>query len=191
VPRSAVLMNGGCSVVYVEAEPGRFEIRHVTLGACCGDQMVVLDGLEAGEQVASSGNFLIDSQMQLAGNPSLIDPTKAQSIPEIEFEEDDLPPIGAPQMVAVSEQKESGLEPVTPMQLSDDQVTSELSAQDQQLIKQQKTCPVSGLPLGSMGPPVKVIVEGRPVFLCCEGCREKLLAEPAKYLAKLNKEAVR
>lgn len=34
-------------------------------------------GVKPGEQVATAGNFLIDSQMQLAGKPSLIDPTRA------------------------------------------------------------------------------------------------------------------
>ena len=98
VPRNAVLMAGSDSVLYVETEPGRFEIRNVVLGARSGDQIVVLKGLEEGEQVAVSGNFLIDSQMQLAGNPSLIDPTKAEPRFEIEFEEGDLPPIGIPQL---------------------------------------------------------------------------------------------
>jgi Cu(I)/Ag(I) efflux system membrane fusion protein len=45
------------------------------------------------------------------------------------------------------------------------------------------------MPLGSMGTPIKVDVKGRAVFICCEGCRESLLAEPKKYLAKLSKEA--
>ncbi|MBW3539599.1 MAG: efflux RND transporter periplasmic adaptor subunit [Planctomycetes bacterium] len=77
VPRSAVLTAGTNSVLYVETEPGRFEIRPVTLGPMMKDQAVVLRGLEAGEKVATAGNFLIDSQMQLAGKPSLIDPAKA------------------------------------------------------------------------------------------------------------------
>lgn len=193
VPRSAVLMNGGHSVVYVETDPGRFEIRHVKLGASGGEKIVVLSGLEEGDQVATSGNFLIDSQMQLAGNPSLIDPTKAQSIPEIEFEEGDLPPIGAPQMVTSDDNAlpqmalPMTIEPVN----EQSNETFNLSREDQRLVQQQQTCPVTDLPLGSMGSPVKVIVQGRPVFLCCEGCREKLLAEPAKYLAKLNQETVR
>jgi Cu(I)/Ag(I) efflux system membrane fusion protein len=38
---------------------------------------VILDGLKVGEKVATSGNFLIDSQMQLAGKPSVNDPTRA------------------------------------------------------------------------------------------------------------------
>ncbi|MBL8850265.1 MAG: efflux RND transporter periplasmic adaptor subunit [Planctomycetaceae bacterium] len=77
VPRDAVLMAGQNSVVYVEAEPGRFEIRPVTLGPITERSAVVLSGVKAGEQVATSGNFLIDSQMQLAGKPSLIDPERA------------------------------------------------------------------------------------------------------------------
>jgi hypothetical protein len=36
-----------------------------------------------------------------------------------------------------------------------------------------------------MGTPKKVDVNGTPVFICCEGCRGSLLAEPDKYLAKL------
>lgn len=77
VPRRAVLMTGSTSMVYVETERGRFEIRPVRLGPLLRDQAVIVDGLTAGEQVAVSGNFLIDSQMQLAGKPSLIDPTRA------------------------------------------------------------------------------------------------------------------
>jgi Cu(I)/Ag(I) efflux system membrane fusion protein len=77
VPRSAVLLAGGNSIVYVETQPGRFEIRPLKLGPILHDRIVILEGLQAGENVATAGNFLIDSQMQLAGKPSLIDPTRA------------------------------------------------------------------------------------------------------------------
>ena len=77
VPRPAVLLAGGNSVVYVETKPGVFEIRPVTLGPILRDKIVILEGLREGEMVATAGNFLIDSQMQLAGKPSLIDPTRA------------------------------------------------------------------------------------------------------------------
>lgn len=45
-------------------------------------------------------------------------------------------------------------------------------------------CPVTGKPLGSMGPPFRVVVEGRTVMLCCDGCEDKLRKTPDKYLAK-------
>ena len=86
VPRNAVLIAGSNSVVYVETEPGLFEISPVILGpfakmeqysGAVDDVAVILSGLEEGDIVATSGNFLIDSQMQLAGNPSLINPEKA------------------------------------------------------------------------------------------------------------------
>lgn len=77
VPRNAVLMAGSNSVLYVESQPGRFEIRRVAVGALTDDHAVILKGLNVGETVATDGNFLIDSQMQLAGNPSLLDPSRA------------------------------------------------------------------------------------------------------------------
>lgn len=79
VPRSAVLMAGDNSVVYVETEPGLFELRQVSLGAMTDDSAVILDGISANETVATDGNFLIDSQMQLGGKPSLMDPTRGEN----------------------------------------------------------------------------------------------------------------
>jgi len=66
-------------VIYVETDPGRFEIRRVSVGPMTDTEAVIVEGLAAGETVATKGNFLIDSQMQLAGNPSLMDPSRAPS----------------------------------------------------------------------------------------------------------------
>ncbi|MGV3486951.1 MAG: efflux RND transporter periplasmic adaptor subunit [Planctomycetaceae bacterium] len=77
IPRSAVLLAGGNSVVYVETEPGVFQIRPVTIGPILRDKIIILSGVQEGERVATAGNFLIDSQMQLAGKSSLIDPSRA------------------------------------------------------------------------------------------------------------------
>ena len=77
VPRDAVLLTGDSGVIYVETEPGRFEIRRVSVGPMNDTEAIIIEGLAAGETVATGGNFLIDSQMQLAGNPSLLDPSKA------------------------------------------------------------------------------------------------------------------
>lgn len=192
VPRSAVLMAGRESVVYVETEPGRFEIRNVVLGGRSGDQIAVLKGLELGEEVAVSGNFLIDSQMQLAGNPSLIDPTKAQPKIEFEMDEESLPPIGSIEMLAIEPAVPDSSSTLEIIDLPDGPVNSkELSPEDRRLADLQKVCPVTELPLDSMGGPIKVMIADRPVFICCEGCRDSLLTEPAKYLAKLKEEAVR
>ena len=66
---------------------------------------------------------------------------------------------------------------------------AELSPADRALAEEQKICPVSGEPLGSMGKPVKVTVKGRTLFLCCDGCEESIKKEPDKYLAKLDAAA--
>jgi len=72
-----------------------------------------------------------------------------------------------------------------------DEALATLSVADQELARKQKICPVADLPLGSMGTPIKVDVDGQPVFICCEGCRGRLLKEPAKYLVKLPTEAAK
>jgi hypothetical protein len=58
---------------------------------------------------------------------------------------------------------------------------------DKQLIAKQKICPVLGKPLGSMGAPVKKVVNGRVVFLCCDGCEDRFDAKADFYLQKLPK----
>lgn len=64
---------------------------------------------------------------------------------------------------------------------------AKLDPADQELAKKQKTCPVSGEPLGSMGMPVKVTVKGQEVLLCCKGCEAEIQENPDKYLEKLPK----
>ncbi len=36
-----------------------------------------------------------------------------------------------------------------------------------------------------MGPPVKLTIEGQSVFLCCGGCKDSALKNPATTLAKV------
>ncbi len=59
-----------------------------------------------------------------------------------------------------------------------------LSPPDRALVLAQKTCPVTKKPLGSMGSPVRVEVNGQVVFVCCSGCTGALEASPEKYLAR-------
>ena len=52
----------------------------------------------------------------------------------------------------------------------------------------QKTCPVTGEDLGSMGTPVPVAVKGQTIYVCCQGCAGKVRKDPDAYLAKVMKE---
>ena len=71
VPVAAVLDSGVRKLVYVEHSPGEFMPMEVTLGPRTGGFYSVLAGLEEGQKVAVRGNFLLDSQFQIQGLPSL------------------------------------------------------------------------------------------------------------------------
>ncbi len=65
---------------------------------------------------------------------------------------------------------------------------AKFTPEDAASAKKQHMCPVTDEMLGSMGAPIKVDVDGKTVWICCKGCKGKLLKNPEKYLAKLNKE---
>ena len=64
VPAEAVIRTGTRAVSIVRKE-GAFEPREVKLGADLGDQLEVLHGLREGDEVVTSGQFLIDSEARL------------------------------------------------------------------------------------------------------------------------------
>jgi len=66
VPEEAVIRSGRRNLVIVALGNGRFEPREVTLGLDSGEgQLEVREGLREGEQVVTSGEFLIDSVSNL------------------------------------------------------------------------------------------------------------------------------
>lgn len=87
VPKTAVLSTGVRNVAWRVASREksgqlRFEIAPLALGPRLEDQngndlYVVRSGLKPGDEVAAQGAFLIDSQAQLAGTPSLLFPNGA------------------------------------------------------------------------------------------------------------------
>ncbi|HWT82132.1 MAG TPA: efflux RND transporter periplasmic adaptor subunit, partial [Candidatus Methylomirabilis sp.] len=66
VPDMAILRSGERNTVFVAIEGGKFEPRTVTLGPQGeNDTYQVLTGLNEGERVVTSGQFLLDSESQL------------------------------------------------------------------------------------------------------------------------------
>jgi len=66
VPDMAVLRSGEKNTVFVALDGGRFEPRTVILGPRAGeDAYAVLNGLNEGERVVTSGQFMLDSESQL------------------------------------------------------------------------------------------------------------------------------
>ena len=71
VPTTAVLDTGMRQLAYVERQPGEFAAVEVKVGPRAGDFYPVISGLNEGDRVAARGNFLLDSQFQVRGLPSL------------------------------------------------------------------------------------------------------------------------
>jgi Cu(I)/Ag(I) efflux system membrane fusion protein len=71
VPVSAVLDSGLRKLVYVEQSRGRFAPVEIVTGPRTDEFYPVLSGLNEGDRVATRGNFLLDSQFQIRGLPSL------------------------------------------------------------------------------------------------------------------------
>ena len=65
VPGEAVIRTGQRVVVIVRKDNGTFEPREVRLGADLGDESEIAQGLNEGEQVVASGQFLVDSEARL------------------------------------------------------------------------------------------------------------------------------
>ncbi len=87
VPKTAVLSTGVRNVAWKitgreKSGRARFALAPLVLGPRLEDEngndvYVVRAGLEAGDEVATQGAFLVDSQAQLAGTPSLLYPNGA------------------------------------------------------------------------------------------------------------------
>ncbi|MGC8915587.1 MAG: efflux RND transporter periplasmic adaptor subunit [Thermoanaerobaculum sp.] len=65
VPDSAVMDTGTRQIAFVEAQPGFFVPREITVARRAGGQALVTQGLAAGERVVAKGTFLLDSESRL------------------------------------------------------------------------------------------------------------------------------
>ena len=174
VPESAVIDTGSQQIVYRESSPGVYEGVRVELGPkMTGPEDIsfypVLHGLKPGQRVVTSGSFLVDAETRL--NPA------AGSI-----------------YFGGSGGGKSGQSSVTTVRPStpedpDAKITASLAAlsdADRREAEAQKFCPIlQSNKLGSMGPPVKLMIEGQSVFLCCDGCKDSAMENPAATLAKV------
>ena len=73
VPTEAVINGGRMTRVLIAREEGKFIPRKVTTGIESGDYTEILSGLEEGDNVVTSGQFLIDSEASLKGSLKRMD----------------------------------------------------------------------------------------------------------------------
>jgi Cu(I)/Ag(I) efflux system membrane fusion protein len=177
VPDSAVIDTGNLAVVYRESAPNVYEGVAVQLGprmalpGSSGAFYPVLRGLEAGERVVTNGSFLIDAETRLnpAAGSIYFGGSGGKSGPSVSVRP------STPEDDSAKDKKARA-------------ELAKLSPADRRLAEAQKFCVVLRTNLlGSMGPPAKVMIEGRPVFLCCGSCEEKATANPRKTLQTVEK----
>ncbi|RPI66069.1 MAG: efflux RND transporter periplasmic adaptor subunit [Ignavibacteriales bacterium] len=70
IPAEAVILTGERSIVWVEKEKGKFEMREIKTGYKINGKYQVLSGLREGERIVSEGTYLIDSESQLRSGKS-------------------------------------------------------------------------------------------------------------------------
>ena len=176
VPEGAVIDTGSQKIVYRETMAGVYEGVLVALGPRMDSMegitfFPVLRGLEQGQLVVAAGSFLVDAETRL--NPAA----------------------GSIYFGGSSGAKETASNVVTARRTTPDDPDAKINAAlaklppaDRAAAEAQRFCAVlEGSRLGSMGSPVKVVIQDQPVFLCCPGCKAKALADPQATLAKVRK----
>ena len=176
IPESAVIDTGSQQIVYRESSPGVYEGVEVELGPRMtgekGSLMYpVLTGLKQGELLVTSGSFLVDAETRL--NPA------AGSIY-----------FGGSGGAHANNTTVKTVRPSTPED-PDAKVKASLAKlpkEDRELAELQKFCPVlTESRLGGMGIPVKLVVDGQTVFVCCSGCTTKALSNPKATIESVNR----
>jgi Cu(I)/Ag(I) efflux system membrane fusion protein len=195
VPERAVIDTGSKKVVYVEREPGMFEGVEVELGPRQDNYYPVLAGLKPGDKVAAAGGFLIDAETRLnpaaaatyfgaSGGPQSSSRPATPASPIAGSK------TAAPSPLPPQLQSGSAGSPPTP-DAEELKNINQLPETDRKLALAQRECPITGASLGSMGVPVKVMLRGQPVFLCCQGCVGKAKKDPDGTLRKVAELRVR
>ncbi len=165
IPREAVLQTGERALAYIEIELGVYRPAEVLLGPLARDEngrefYPVLAGLIEGQRVVTRGNFAIDSQMQLAGKPSLFQTGGAQAGHHSMHAMED--------MDHMEDQDQMGDRP--PADQSDDI---------------QTVCPVMG---NEIVEDVYTDYLGVRIYFCCPPCIAKFNADPDQYIPKLPEQ---
>jgi Cu(I)/Ag(I) efflux system membrane fusion protein len=195
VPESAVIDTGAKKIVYIERAEGQFEGVEVELGPRHGNFYPVLKGLAAGDKVAAAGSFLVDAETRL--NPAAASVYFGASGRQTGAFGAGLPTPpnhpteGLPGRAETSGQQSGSVgdrpQPLRRQPSADDlKNIDQLPEEDRAAAKAQAICPVQGVPLGSMGVPVKITLRGKTVFVCCKGCVGKAKNDPEGTLKTLE-----
>lgn len=168
VPAEAVLTTGRRQLVYVEAEPGKYQLAEPKLGPRAGDYYPVLEGLEEGQRVVTRGSFLLDSQFQITGKTSLLYARRDEGAK-------------GGHACCSGAAPDAGKPAFTAKELAN---FEKLPEEERPLAMAQRICPITGKNLGGMGKPYKMEIDGRALWLCCKGCEGAVKKDPEAAFAK-------
>ena len=82
IPASAVLQSGSRAIAFIDHGDGNLEPREIQTGPQIDDSVIVLKGLQPGDHVVSSANFLVDSEAQLQAALRSFTPPQQSANPE-------------------------------------------------------------------------------------------------------------
>ncbi len=82
IPRQALIRSKGANRVVLGLGDGRFRVQEVLTGIESGEAVEILAGLEEGDRVVTSAQFLLDSEASLTGAISRLDDSVTRDTPE-------------------------------------------------------------------------------------------------------------
>ena len=172
IPEASVIDTGRQQIVYRQTLPNTFDGVQVELGPRLesddsGVYFPVLNVLKPGDVVVTAGSFLIDAETRLnpaAGSIYIGGGGTGNGTPSLP------------------------VRPSTPEDMDAKIIAAlnKLNPVDRTLATAQKYCPILESKLGSMGVPVKVMLDGQPVFVCCKHCVSKAQDNPDRALQKIE-----
>jgi YHS domain-containing protein len=175
VPSSAVIDSGKRKTVYVVVGEGVFEPREVATGWQTSDRIEVVEGLQPGEKIVVSGNFLIDSESRMKLAAARLMENKVAQPAQLQ-----VPAAAEPAPTSTAAPSPA---PNPTMPAADTQKTSAEKVKD----------PVCGMTVNqdrAIADGLKAEVEGETYFFCSEECKEQFKQDPQRFLTKKTGQPV-
>lgn len=193
VPEEAVIRTGKRNVVFIARGEGRFVPAEVVLGPSGEDGTVrVLSGVQPGERVVTSAQFLLDSESSF--QEAIRKMRSAADTAPAEGAKDAMPgmntepagpaakPMKAP--VAQAAPAAGGDFPFVKAEFEGEPVANAIAVAPDGAITIM--CPVMKNTRVIEAGDIYTEYEGMRVYYCCPGCQDTFESDPEKYLAELG-----
>ncbi len=188
IPENAILFTGKRQLVYVKSGEGKFRAREITVGGRIGDSYQITAGLSAGEEIAASGGYLLDSESQLKSGGAAAEPMPGMKM-NSGNEQGNAQPAEKPNPQPARKSNPASSDIHAGMDMKETAKAVMLDKNDPRLKKLgvfNTVCPVLGEEISSER--TNVLYKGKIYGFCCKGCDKKFIADPERYLKNLSKD---